>query len=141
MEQIKEVELRDELVYPDDAVLARVLGPAFPNYRRLLELFGRRGFVAEWRYYRDGKAWLCKVQLKTRTIAWMSAWPRFIQATVYFPEKHSVGIFDLPLTEESKARIRGTKKVGKSTPCTFDIAADTALDDIEAVIDYKLACN
>lgn len=141
MEQINDVELRDESIYPDEAVLARVLGPSFPNYRRLLELFGRSGLAVEWRYYRDGKAWLCKVQLKTRTIAWMSAWPSFMKATVYFPEKHSAGVFDLPLAEETKARIRDTKKVGKSMPCTFDIAADTALEDIAAVIDYKIACR
>jgi hypothetical protein len=139
MEQINDIELRDETVFPDDAVLERVLGPSFPRYGRLLSLFGRLGLTHEWRYYRDGKAWLCKVQKKTRTIVWMSAWPGFMKATVYFPEKDTAGIFDLPLREETKTRIRNTKNVGKSKPCMFDINEEAALDDIEAVLIYKIA--
>lgn len=141
MEQINNVELRDELIFPDDAVLARVLGPAFSNYQRLLALFERRGLTYDWRYYTDGKAWLCKVQLKTRTIAWMSAWPFFMQTTFYFPEKYSDGVFVLPIREETKAIFRNAKKVGKSMPCTFDIAEATDLAEVDAVAAYKIACK
>lgn len=141
MEQVNSIELRDDKAYPDDAVLSRVLGPSFPAYRRLLALFDGRGLTHDWRYYTDGKAWLCKVQLKTRTIAWMSAWPLFMKATFYFPEKHAEGVFALPIREDTKANFRNAKKVGKSTPCSFDIRDESCFGDLEAVVDYKIACR
>lgn len=141
MEQINNIELRDETVVPDDGVLARVLGSSFAGYCRVLSLFDRHGLTPEWRYYRDGKAWLCKVQKKTRTIVWMSAWSGYMKATLYFPEKYQAGIYELPLSEETKDAIRGAKNIGKSKPCMFDITAKTILNDFETVIAYKLACK
>ena len=139
MEQINDLELRDETAFPDDAVLERVLGPSFQRYRQLIGLFEKHALTHEWRYYRDGKAWLCKVQKKTRTIAWMSAWPLFMKATIYFPEKHAAGIFDLMLSEETKTRIRTAKNVGKSKPCMFEITETADLSELEAVLLYKIA--
>jgi hypothetical protein len=69
------------------------------------------------RYYRDGKAWLCKVQKKKRTIIWMSAWKGFMQATIYFPLKDLEKVFQLDISEEVKHKIRLTNDVGKSRPC------------------------
>lgn len=93
----------------------------------------------EWRYYHDGKAWLCKVQKKARTIVWMSAWDGYVKATVYVPETHIEGLFELDIPEVEKERIRGTKKVGKSQPCSFDIKTDDVLPAFEKVMRYKLA--
>ncbi|HMA64672.1 MAG TPA: DUF3788 family protein, partial [Chitinispirillaceae bacterium] len=88
METINTIELRDVNNYPDDTVLKSILKESFISYRKLLELFTTHDMTYEWRYYHDGKAWLCKVQKKKKTIIWMSAWKGFIQATIYFPEKY-----------------------------------------------------
>ncbi len=141
MEQINDLALRDETIPPDDAVLEKVLGPSFQRYRQLIGLFETHGLTHEWRYYRDGKAWLCKVQKKTRTIVWMSAWPGFMKAAIYFPEKHTAGIFDLKLGEETKTRIRNTRNVGKSKPCMFEITENADLTELEAILIYKIACK
>jgi len=146
MDQINNIELRDEAIFPDDAVLSAVLGPSFGQYSLLLDLFDRHGLSWEWRYYKDGKAWLCKVSQsgrtkKTRTIVWMSAWKGFMKATMYFPEKYAPGIYDLGIGEETKALLRNAKLVGKSTPCSFDITADSSLADFEAVMVYKIGCK
>ena len=73
METINNIELTDESVYPDEVVLRAVLEESYESYCALLDLYDRNGLRPEWRYYRDGKAWLCKVQHKSRTIVWMSA--------------------------------------------------------------------
>lgn len=57
-----------------------------------------------WRYYKDGKAWLCKVQKKRRTIVWMSAWKGYMQATVYVPGKFIEDIYSLDISEGMKAK-------------------------------------
>ncbi len=106
METINILELKDQLVYPDVDVLQKVLGESYSAYCELLKLFDDNEMVYEWRYYRDGKAWLCKVQKKKRTIVWMSAWIGFMQATIYFPERLLDKIYALDISEEIKNKIR-----------------------------------
>jgi len=77
VETINNIELKDENIYPDETVLRSVIDKAYDVYARLLEYFDRNEMVHEWRYYDDGKAWLCKVQKKNRTVVWMSAWKAF----------------------------------------------------------------
>jgi len=85
VETINNVELKDENIFPDEEVLQKILGKSHEAYTSLLDLFARHDMTTEWRYYPDGKAWLCKVQRKKKTIVWMSAWSGYMQATVYFP--------------------------------------------------------
>ena len=138
METINTIELRDETVYPDEKRLKSILGKSYNAYRALLKLFDDKEMDYKWRYYRDGKAWLCKVQRKKRTIVWMSAWKGYMQATIYFPEKYINGIYILDISEKMKAKIRKTKNVGKSKPCIFEIRDKDILQDFECVMQYKI---
>ena len=137
MEQINTVELTDDKVFPDDTVLEKVLGDSFKAYKSLLSLFDKNSMQFEWRYYRDGKAWLCKVQKKTKTIVWMSAWKGYMKATIYIPEKHVGSLLDLPLSLETKNSVRAANNVGKSKPCMFEVRDETVLKDLESIMQYK----
>jgi len=141
VETINNVELKDESVYPDESVLQKILGLSYKSYVLLLDLFNKNGLAYEWRYYRDGKVWLCKVQKNKRTIVWMSAWKGFMQATIYFPEKYIDKVYDLPVSEEVKRKIQSTKQVGKSKPCIFEIRDDFILDDFSKVMKLKIDCK
>jgi hypothetical protein len=110
-------------------------------YAKLLEFFNQNEMVYEWRYYHDGKAWLCKVQKKKRTIVWMSAWKGYIQATIYFPDKYLEKLYQLDLTEEMKNIIMSTKNVGKSKPCIFEIKDENVFMDFSKVVNLKIACK
>ena len=118
MEVINTIELRDPGVYPDEDVLKKVLGDGFDLYLQLLDLFKQNNMEYDWRYYRDGKAWLCKVQHKKRTIVWMSAWKGYIQATIYFPGKYINDLYELDISNEVIDILKSTKDVGKSKPCS-----------------------
>lgn len=139
METINNIELRDENTYPDEIVLSNILGQAYSVYMSLLELFQKYEMNFEWRYYHDGKAWLCKVQKKKKTIVWMSAWKGFMQATIYFPLECVEKVLALEITEELKAKIVNTKNVGKSKPCIFEIRSNEILIDFEKVMKIKMA--
>ncbi len=141
MDTIPAIELRDESIYPDDDVLQSILDKSFPAYRKLLDLFTEHDMNIEWRYYRDGKAWLCKVQRKKKTIVWMSAWKGFLQATIYFPEKYIDKVFELDISEALKDNFRSTKNAGKSKPCTFQIGDESILNDFGTVMKYKIECK
>lgn len=138
MEQISAVELNDEAHYPDSELLKRVLGDSYISYTSLLKLFDGNGMTHDWRYYKDGKAWLCKVRKKNKTIAWMSAWKGYIKATVYFPEKYEERIGELDLEEGRQETITKTKRVGKSIPCMFEIRGEDVLKDFEKVLQLKI---
>ena len=141
METINNIELRDENIYPDEKVLRTILDKSYKSYTVLLELFNNNNMNYEWRYYRDGKAWLCKVQKKKRTIVWMSAWKSYMQATIYFPEKFLNKIYELHIHEKIKEKIRSTKNVGKSKPCIFEIKDEKVLNDFEKVMKLKIECK
>lgn len=138
METINTIQLADQNVYPDEAVLRGVLGRSYRAYCALLGLFGELELTHEWRYYHDGKAWLCKVQRKKRTIIWMSAWKGFMKATIYFPERLLEDVYALPISEDTKSRFRQTKNVGTSKPCIFEVRNQKILRDLRRVAEFKI---
>jgi hypothetical protein len=141
METINTIELRDENKYPNDDVLKSILNESFLSYKKLLKLFTKYDMNYEWRYYHDGKAWLCKVQKKKKTIVWMSAWNDYIQAVLYFPEKYIDKVYELNISEVIKENFNSSKNVGKSKPCIFKIRDESILKDFEEVMVYKLGCK
>lgn len=138
MESVNNIELSDKSIYPNETILKGVLGRSYQSYCALLELFDRNEMQYEWRYYMDGKAWLCKVQKKKRTIVWMSAWKGFMKAAIYIPERIIEDVYSLRIREETKERIQATKNVGKSKPCLFEIRNQKILQDLDTVMQFKI---
>ena len=138
METMNNIQMNDESVFPDEQVLKTTLGESYDAYCELLKLFDDNGMEYGWRYYKDGKAWLCKVQKKKRTIVWMSAWKGHMRATVYLPEKYIDEIYALDISEEMKGKFKKTKNVGKSKPCIFEIRNKDVLEDFNKVMQFKI---
>ena len=141
METINNLVLTDEKIYPDNNILKSVLGNTYKFYEELLELYEKNNLKCTWRYYNDGKAWLCKVQLKTKTIAWMSAWEGFMQATIYLPNRLLEDILSLDIDDLYAERIKETKNVGKSKPCIFEIKNKDEIINFEKVMLYKMTAK
>ena len=139
MEQINTIELNDGNTYPDENVLKSVLGRSYAAYTDLLTLYEKNEMTYDWRYYKDGKAWLCKVQKKNRTIVWMSAWKGYIKATIYFPNKYINDLQELDISNERKQAIIDTKDVGKSKPCMFDVKNKSVLKEFETIMLFKIS--
>lgn len=138
METINNIELRDENIYPDDMVLSNILGDSFAAYQELLQLYDQNQLIYIWRFYHDGKAWLCKVQKKDKTIVWMSAWKDYMQATIYMPEKFMDQVYPLDIEEERKDAFRKARSMGKSRACIFEVRTPDILKDFEKVMHLKM---
>jgi hypothetical protein len=138
MEAIYNKQLNDESIYPDEQILKKILGRSYNAYCELLKLYDESGMEYTWRYYRDGKAWLCKVQKNKRTIVWMSAWKGYMKATIYVPEKYFDELYWLPLGKDTIEQIRKTANVGRSKPCIFEIRNKKVLKDLNKVIQFKI---
>lgn len=138
MDTDNNIQLRDESIFPDKSVLISVLRKSYVVYTDLLDLYDRNDLDYEWRYYKDGKAWLCKVQKKKKTIVWMSVWKGFMKAGIYFPVRLLNEILDLDINEDLKEKFLKTKNVGKSKPCIFEIRDQDILVDFEKVMLLKI---
>lgn len=129
--------LREKEVSPNSNVLMNLLGDVFIPYDELEEKLVAKDLIYIWNYYNDGKAWLCKVQFKKKTVFWLSIWDGFFKLTFYFNEKNYVGIYDLGLEESIIKNFENTKLVGKFRQLIFEIRDNSQFEDIERVVEYK----
>ena len=74
--------LREKEVSPNSNVLLNLLGDVFIPYEELEEKLVAKDLIYIWNYYNDGKAWLCKVQFKKKTVFWLSIWDGFFKLTL-----------------------------------------------------------
>jgi hypothetical protein len=139
MTTASEIQLRDRDIYPDEAVLSSVLGDSFRTYCDLLDLLKANNLTLEWRYYKDGNAWLCKVQKQKRTIIWMSACNGCMNATIYISEKHKTKFSQLDLSHKTLQTFFDSKPVGKIQPCTLEIRSGEVLSEFEKIMHFKIA--
>ena len=133
------IALKEATISPSSKVLQTVLGRAFPAYEELIDTITSKnyGMTVEWRYYNDGKAWLCKVQFKKKTVFWLSACDQYFRTAFYFTEKTSAGIFDLDIDPTIKDEFRNVETTGKLIPLVIRVSQKKHLRDILKLVEYK----
>jgi hypothetical protein len=128
-------------VAPTPDVLQRELGELFPLYERLTARLAAPEFDVrpEWRYYRDGGAWLCKMTRRTKTVFWLSAWRSGLRAAFYFTARSGAGIPGLPIDASLKSAYASASPIGKLLPLLIDVRSEEQLDDVVSVAAYKVS--
>jgi hypothetical protein len=136
-----EILLKDEKIYPDDQVIHAALGSVYSVYKEFMTRIQNEsiGLAPEWRYYRDGKAWLCKIVYKKKTVLWLSLWQPFFKVVSYYTEKTIPGVYDLPIDEKIKESVRTGVRIGKFIPVIIEVSQKEQLEDIYKIIEYKKA--
>jgi hypothetical protein len=131
--------LNDPAVPPSPEVLQNVLGPSYPVYEKTMAVITGEpyGLVPEWRYYNDGKAWLCKVVFKKKTIFWLSVWDGYFKAGFYFVERHCGGIHELDIDQSVKDALIASKPFGALFPVALSISRPEQIEDLLTLIRYK----
>ena len=113
--------LRDKAVPPGDEVLQN------PLYLALTD-----SLQPEWRYYNDGKAWLCKVGNGRKTVFWFSVWEGFFRVSFFFLERHLEGLAALEIVHGMLE-----KSTGKLYPLIFEVRDERPLAEIRRVVGFK----
>ena len=139
METIREIQFGNPEVSPTEENLKKVLGDSFSVYKLLLDTIHSNDLSYEWRYYKDGKSWLCKVQKKKKTIFWLSVWKDYFEAVFYIQENHVENIYSLSLSKEQLKKIVETENVGKLKPCIFEMRSQEKFNNFIKVMNYKLS--
>lgn len=137
---MKSPVLSDPLVFPGREVLYEALGPAYPVYEELLDILSRPPYtlILEWRYYRDGKAWLGKVIHRKKTVFWLSVWKGFFKTSFFFTGKHAEGIMDLNIDHRLKEDFEKTRASGRLLPLIIPVKGSEQITSVLRVIDYKM---
>lgn len=132
--------LKNPELYPDEKYLGEILqNGLFNTYLAFIRKLTDLGLAWEWRYYNDGKAWLCKVTFKKKTVAWVSLWADFIKAGFYFTEKNREGILNLDISQSFKDSFSSAKPIGKLLPLTLELATQESLKTFEIIAKYKIS--
>lgn len=132
--------LRDPSIYPSDEVLEKVLGDTV--YKVLKSFTGtitneEYALTTEWRFYNDGKLWLCKTQYKKKTILWLSVWEGFFKLSFYFTEKHLEGIAALDIPDTIKEAFAKAKPSGRLIPMIIDVNNNEQIKDLLTIVRFK----
>ena len=134
-----QMALRDAEIFPSDKVLKDTLGDVYDVLESFLATITNEAYLLsfEWRYYNDGKAWLCKVQHKKKTILWLSVWEGFFKVSFFFTEKHLEAIAALDISEAIKTELDSAKAVGRLIPMIFNINNASQLEELLTVVHFK----
>ena len=130
--------LRDPEQKPTDKLFKSILDrPVYDIMNKVDQYIATAGLALEWRYYKDGKAWLGKITYKKKTIVWLSVWKEFIKAGFYFTEKTRLGVLDLDFNDTIKSSFAATKPAGKLIPLIVEIGDEQRLKDFNIILNYK----
>lgn len=140
---MEEILLRDPDIHPSQKVLEDALGKNNKVYNEFIGIITSPtlGLVPEWRYYKDGKSWLCKVCHKKKTIFWLSVWDKYFKLGFYFSEKNCSGIAVLNIDKKIKDEFKKSKNIGKLIPLVIKMNSKDQIDDVLKIIEYKKALN
>lgn len=132
--------LNDSSTPPTEKILSDILGKSFPAYSKIIDELTGEGynFSYEWRYYNDGKSWLCKFQFRKKTVFWLSAWEGYFLVSFYFAERHCAGVADLDINPELKSTFLASKSSGTLHPLSMKIYGEEGRHDLLKVAGYKI---
>ena len=133
--------LNDPDVFPAEEVLEMVLDTKYPTFKEFISTAESEEFklIPNWRYYNDGKAWLCKITFKKKTVVWLSVWPDCFKLGFYFTEKTGGGIPGLKIDDSIKEFYLNHKPIGKLKPLVVEVKMKSQLVDINTLIKYKIS--
>jgi len=137
---MKELALTDKNIHPTEEVIFSHIKKSKTNWNAVFKHIHKEHpeLNEEWRYYNDGKSWLLKVTLKTKTIFWLVVVANAFKISFYFSEKAVQSFSKLSLSKTLDKKIKESKKVGKSTALTFLMNDKQNIELVKEAIGLKL---
>jgi hypothetical protein len=129
----------DPLVFPNDELVFDTLGEKNLFWKKIYEYLAQKHpvIIGEWRYYKDGKSWLYRSLKKEKAIIWWAVYQNGFRVTSYVGNKAEVLVENSDLSAELKEKFAATKGE-KFRPITIWVNNETAVDDVERLIEIKL---
>ena len=127
------------MIPPSEQLLKEILGDSYGAYHEMIIRYEEPDYnlQPQWRYYNDGKAWLCKVVYKNKTVFWLSIWEGFFKTSFFFRERDCSGILGLDIDKSYKQQLESSQTFGKLHPVVLVIKHPDQLEDLAKLIRYK----
>ena len=131
--------LKDSSIMPNADLIQLALGESYPAFDEIMQTITQTPYnlTPKWNYYNDGKAWLCKVEYKKKTVFWLSVWNGYFKTGFYFTEKNCQGIANLDIPDSIKEDFNHCKPIGKLMPLAITINNREQISTLLKVIEYK----
>lgn len=133
--------LREKEPLPSPEVLQQIMADRYAIFQQLQQQLTSPQYALtfDWNYYKDGKAWLCKVCHKKKTVFWLSVWDTCFKTGFYFTEKHMQSIAELPIDESIKDEFAAAKPIGKLIPLAIRMTEANQIADLLTVVAFKIS--
>ncbi|WP_291586684.1 DUF3788 family protein [Bacteroides sp.] len=129
--------LRDENILPTQEILETILCDSYPAFEELNTLLITMEIRPEWNYYKDGKAWLCKMMFRKKNMGWLHIYDGFFRVSFFFMERHLTAIADLNISDYIKEDFYKMKPIGKLLPMSIVVGNKEKLEDVLTVLRFK----
>jgi hypothetical protein len=133
--------LTDPKRFPDDEVIAGVLGKGYALWQAFFEELHAADpdIATEWRFYNDGKSWLMKATRKKKTIVWVGVHAKYFRITAYLTEKARAAVDASGLSADCKEQFATSKRYGKLIAVSVSFKKKTDIKSGLALVRLKLA--
>ena len=133
--------LKDKDLFPTEEVIFSHIGKAKTHWKKLFAFVNSKypEFLSEWRYYKDGGAWLLKTQKKSKTIFWLTVFENAFAITFYFGDKAEPAILNSEISEDLKESFKTGKRYGKIRGITIQVESEDDIDNILLLIEIRLS--
>ena len=132
--------LNDPDQYPTEEVIYSSIGQRKALWISFFDTLHEHhpDFSEEWRYYNDGKNWLMKVTLKSKTIFWISVRKNAFRITFYFSDKAEELINQSDIPDDLKEEFKNGKRYGKIRGLTFVFRKKKDIEYANSLIAVRL---
>ncbi len=127
-------------LFPEREVIWAALGDdCYPVFEELMNVFSRpdAGMTITWKYYPDGKSWLCRIMYKKKTVCWLSVWEHYFKISFYFTEKHRSAVAGLGISCKIRDAFEQVSPVGKLVPMILEINSKEHINDVLKIIEFR----
>lgn len=136
---MKQLLFTDPCHKPTDVDIQSALACQASVYQQFMESLSHFSISPQWNYYKDGKAWLCKLFYKKKNLGWMHIYPGELQVTVYFSSTYREAVASLHLPENIWQYFIAKMQTCKLIPLTIPLSDTQHIAIANSVL--MLKCN
>jgi len=132
--------LTDKEQFPTEEIIFSHIGESRIHWETIFEHIHDNypEFLAEWRYYSDGKSWLLKTTKMSKTIFWLSVVQNSFKITFYFGDKAEPVILASTISGSLKGSFQNGKRFGKIRAITVQVENGDDVENVKSLIEIKL---
>ena len=132
--------MNNEARVPTEGIIFQHIGAARAQWDALFAFIQEEhpDFESEWRFYKDGNAWLMKTTRKKKTIFWLSVVADGFIVAFYFGDKAEPAILESDLSKARKDDFVNGKRYGKVRGISITMTSDDDLADVKALIPIRI---